>query len=77
VLGLFSKQEMITANDVAHALGLFPRQARELLTEWTNAGWLEIGDAAQKSRRYHLSAFYRLNNGGVTRIFLLGLCGIT
>jgi len=59
VLGLFSKQETITANDVAHALGLSPRQARELLTEWTEAGWLEIGDAARKSRRYHLSAEYR------------------
>jgi MarR-like DNA-binding transcriptional regulator SgrR of sgrS sRNA len=56
---LFSKQETITANDVAHSLGLSPRQARELLAEWTEAGWLEIGDAARKSRRYHLSAEYR------------------
>jgi len=52
-----------------------PRQARELLTEWTNAGWLELGDAARKSRRYHLSAFYRLNNGGVTRIFYWDFAG--
>ncbi len=59
VLGLFSKQETVTANDVALSLGLSPRQARELLAEWTEAGWLEIGNAARKSRRYHLSAEYR------------------
>lgn len=59
VLGLFSKQETVTANDVANTLGLSSRQARELLVEWTNAGWLEVGDAARKSRRYHLSAEYR------------------
>ena len=59
VLGLFSKQETITSNDVAHSLGLSPRQARELLNEWMKAGWLEVRDPARKSRRYHLSAEYR------------------
>jgi Fic family protein len=59
VLGLFSRQETITANDVARTLGLSPRQARELLGEWREAGWLEVGDSARKSRHYHLAAEYR------------------
>ncbi|MFZ5877860.1 MAG: Fic family protein [Chloroflexota bacterium] len=59
VLGLFSKQETITANEAANALGLSSRQARDLLAEWIKAGWLEIDDPARKSRRYHLSAEYR------------------
>ena len=59
VMGLFERQEQITANDVARILGLSPRQARDLLTAWVGEGWLEVGDAARKSRRYHLSAEYR------------------
>jgi len=59
VLGLFARQEAITANDVANVLGLSPRQARDLLTEWTNAGWLVIDDASRKSRAYSLAPDYR------------------
>ena len=58
-LGLFSRQEEITANDVARVLGLSARQAREVLTEWLADGWLEVSDAARKTRKYHLSAEYR------------------
>jgi len=58
-LGLFSRQETITANDVAHILGLSVRQTRDLLVEWVESGWLEVSDTARKSRRYHLSAEYR------------------
>jgi len=64
VLGLFSRQEEITSNDVARVLGLSAREAREILNEWTEAGWREINDAARKTRRYRLSAVYRLNNDG-------------
>jgi Fic family protein len=63
VMGLFSRQEKITANDVAHALGLSTRQARDLLRTWVSAGWLEISDSSRKSRSYNLSAVYRRNNG--------------
>ena len=33
------------------SLGLSPRTGRDLI-----AGWLEVADAARKTRRYHLSA---------------------
>ncbi|MBN2385584.1 MAG: Fic family protein [Anaerolineales bacterium] len=59
VLGLFGRQNEITSNEVARILGLSPRQVRDLLAEWVNAGWLEIGDPARKSRRYRLSVEYR------------------
>lgn len=59
VLGLFSRQEEITSNDVARVLGLSARQAREVLNEWLEAGWLEISSTARKTRRYRLSAEYR------------------
>jgi Fic family protein len=59
VLGLFSRQEAITANDVARVLGLSARQARDVLNEWLEAGWLEVSDTARKTRKYHLSAEYR------------------
>lgn len=59
VLGLFSRQEEISANDVARVLGLSARQSREVLNEWQEAGWLEVSDAARKTRKYRLSAEYR------------------
>jgi DNA-binding IclR family transcriptional regulator len=59
VLGLFERQDEITANDVALILGLSPRQVRDLLAGWVEAGCLVIGDPARKSRRYRLSAEYR------------------
>ena len=59
VLGLFSRQDEITANDVARVLGLSARQARSVLNEWLEAGWLEISDASRKTRKYHLAEDYR------------------
>jgi Fic family protein len=61
-LGLFERQEEISANDLARILGLSPRQVRDLISDWVTAGWLEVGDAARKSRRNKLSAVYRRNN---------------
>jgi Fic family protein len=66
VLGLFSKQDEITSNDVAHHLGLSPRQVRDLLSEWAAQGWIEVSQAARKTRRYRLSADYRRFIGGIT-----------
>jgi len=66
VLGLFSLQDTITTNDVAHALGLSPRAARDLLTTWVTGGWLEVADPARRSRRYRLSAEYRQFIGGLS-----------
>jgi len=59
VLGIFTRQETITAADVAGALGLSPRSARDLLAAWVADGWLAVADPARKSRRYRLSAEYR------------------
>jgi len=68
VLGLFERQEEITANDVVHLLGLSPRQVRDLLNAWVNDGWLEVSNAARKSRRYCLSADYRRFIGGISAV---------
>jgi transposase len=59
VLGLFSRQDEISAKDVANIFGLSERQVRNLLNEWTAAGWLEVSDSSRKSRAYRLAAEYR------------------
>jgi len=59
VLGLFSRQEQISANDVSSVLGLSDRQVRNLLNEWVSAGWLEVSDSSRKSRSYRLPENYR------------------
>ena len=66
ILGLFERKDEITANDAARILGLSPRQVRDLLAGWVEAGWLVIGDPARKSRRYRLSAEYRRFIGGLS-----------
>ena len=58
-LGLFAKVEVIGAKDVAAALGLSERMARELLREWTGQGWLVPEGASRKGRRYVLAEAYR------------------
>jgi Fic family protein len=64
VLGLFSRQDEIATPDVARALSLSDRQARDLLADWVGQGWLEISGASRKGRRYRLSAVYRKFIGG-------------
>jgi predicted ArsR family transcriptional regulator len=66
VLGLFTRQETITAAEVARALGLSPRAARDLLAAWVADGWLAVADPVRKSRRYRLSAGYRRFVGGIS-----------
>ncbi|MEJ5198038.1 MAG: Fic family protein [Anaerolineae bacterium] len=68
VLGLFTRQETITAADVARGLGLSPRTARDLVAAWVADGWLEVADPARKSRRYRLSAEYRQFIGGIKEL---------
>ncbi len=48
VLGLFSKKEEITSTDVTKVLGLSDRQVRNLLAEWSAAGWLVMSDPARE-----------------------------
>jgi Fic family protein len=58
-LGLFAKQETITARQVADALGLSERMARNLMQEWVEQGWLLVADDSRRKRAYKLSAIYR------------------
>ena len=59
ILGLFARQERISARDVATVLGLSERMARELVRDWVQEGFLEISDASRRGRAYTLSAVYR------------------
>ena len=59
VLGLFAKQETITATQVAETLGLSERMARNLMQEWVEQGWLLVADDSRRKRAYKLSALYR------------------
>lgn len=68
VLGLFGKQETITAADVAKLLGLSDRQVRDLIRGWVRDGWLVVADPAKRSRAYVLSAEYRRSVGGLTAV---------
>jgi predicted ArsR family transcriptional regulator len=65
-LGLFSKQDTITANQVAEALGLSERMARNLLQEWVVQGWLLVSDGSRRKRAYKLSATYRQSIGSLS-----------
>ncbi len=59
VLGLFARQEKITAHEIAAALGLSERMVRNLVNEWVEEGWLTIAQASRRARAYGLSAEYR------------------
>ncbi len=58
VLGLFAKQDFIKSSDVANLLGISTRQARELLSKWSQQGWLEIIDPSRRGRKYGLTGEY-------------------
>lgn len=59
VLGLFARQGFIKSSDVANLLGISARQARELLSQWAEQGWLEIADPSRRGRKYELSDLYQ------------------
>jgi len=58
-LGLFAEHETIQTADVARLLGISVRQARDLLAQWANQGWLEISDTSKKGRKYKLARKYQ------------------
>jgi Fic family protein len=68
VLGLFAKADHVTTADVARALGLSDRMARNLLQEWVTDGWLLVSDPSKRGRRYSLSAVYRQYVGTLSAI---------
>ena len=65
VLGLFHADSTIATRQVAGALGLSQRQARDILARWVEDGWLLVVDSSNKARRYGLSAEYRRLIGGL------------
>lgn len=58
VLGLFAKQDFIKSSDVANLLGISTRQARLLLSQWAEQGWLETADPSRRGRKYRLAGKY-------------------
>ncbi len=59
VLGLFAAERVITTPQIARALGLSDRMARNLIQGWLQQGWLVIVDDSRRNRSYELSATYR------------------
>ena len=59
VLGLFAKGDFIKSSDVANLLGISTRQARELLSKWSEQDWLEIADSSRQGRKYRLAKTYK------------------
>jgi Fic family protein len=66
VMGLFSRQEVITAPQVAELLGLSERMARNLMQAWVAQGWLVIINTSNRKRAYTLSASYRQYIGNLS-----------
>ncbi|MBL9173340.1 MAG: Fic family protein [Verrucomicrobiales bacterium] len=56
VLGLFRDRDTITSHDVERLFKLSQRTARDLLSKWSNEGFLTVVDPAKKSRKYGLSS---------------------
>lgn len=54
-LALFSRQQIITSNDVALLFSFAPRTARLLLQKWTGQGFLVMADPSKKARKYKLA----------------------
>ncbi len=59
LLGILAQKETITSRDVADALGLSVRMARNLLDGWVKEGVLIVTDPSNKKRAYKISVKYR------------------
>jgi Fic family protein len=66
VLALFATADQVTASEVAQALGLSQRTARNLVQGWVADGWLVVADPSKRKRAYGLSAIYRQYIGSLT-----------
>lgn len=58
VLGLFRDRDTITSHDVERLFKLSQRTARDLLSRWSQEGFLTVVDPAKKSRKYGLSGLF-------------------
>ena len=59
ILGLFSRTETLSTGEMAAALGISARMARNLVNEWIATDFLVSIGAAKKTRRYGLTEEYR------------------
>ena len=59
VLALFAEQDFIKSSDVAYLLAISTRQAREILSQWADQGWLVIVDPSKRGRKYRLANKYQ------------------
>ncbi len=69
-LGLFARADRVTTAQVARALGLSERMARDLLKTWVEDGWLVVVNPSRRARAFslspELSAVYRQSIGGLS-----------
>ena len=56
VFSLLVRQSTVTANGIAKALGVSPRQASNYLAAWVREGWLVATTTARKSRHIDCAA---------------------
>ena len=59
VLSLFSDRDFIKSTEVGSLLSISVRQARTLLTQWVEQGWLEVSDPSRRGRKYRLAREFR------------------
>ncbi len=59
VLGLFRGSDTITSHDVERLFKLSRRTARDLLSRWSQEGFLTVADPAKKSRKYGLAGLFQ------------------
>jgi Fic family protein len=57
-LTLFESSRELTAREIGGLFGYQPRTASKLCRSWVESGFLEVADAAKKSRRYRLAEPY-------------------
>ncbi len=58
ILTLFAEYREVTSQDISKHLGIKTRNATYLIRKWLNSDFLEIGNAAYKSRTYILNNFW-------------------
>lgn len=58
LLTLFLEYREVTSQDISKHLGIKTRNATYLIRKWLNSDFLEIGNAAYKSRTYILNHFW-------------------
>lgn len=67
-LALFRQTELISSRDLQTLFLLSQRAARDLLTAWTERGFIVVANSSRKGRRYRLAEkFERLRRGSLKK----------